>query len=124
MFRLLEQSRARVWRDRVKPDAGAPALAAVQARLPADALLLEYWVGSAGMALLWMSHDAAGVTRGAGPADRQILEQLSEAVAQKDSDWRPASVAAGHAAAGAPAAARQRPAPADRAGRPAALRAV
>ena len=55
LFRLLEQSRARTFRDRLQPDAGAPALAAVQARLPADALLLEYWVGSPGMALLWVS---------------------------------------------------------------------
>ena len=46
LFRLLEQSRARTIQDRLQPTAGALALRAVQARLPADALLLEYWVGS------------------------------------------------------------------------------
>jgi tetratricopeptide (TPR) repeat protein len=96
VFRLLEQSRARAFRDRLESDTRAPALAAVQARLPADALLLEYWVGSPGMALLWVSHDAAGViTRAARPADSQVIQQLSDAVGRNDSEWRPASVAAG-----------------------------
>ena len=95
VFRLLEQSRARAWRDRVQPSAGAPALAAVQAQLPADALLLEYWVGSAGMARLWISHDAAGVTRSVGSGELPVIQQLSEAVAQKNSEWRQASSAAG-----------------------------
>ncbi len=96
LFHLLEQSRARTFRDRLQPDAGAPALAAVQARLPADALLLEYWVGSAGMALLWVSHDSAGiVSRPTRPDEAHVIQQLSDAVARKDSDWRPASTAAG-----------------------------
>jgi tetratricopeptide (TPR) repeat protein len=96
LFRLLEQSRARTFRDRLRPDAEAPALAAVQGRLPADTLLLEYWVGSHGMALLWVSHDAAGlVWRGVGPDEARTIQQLSDAVARKDSDWRPASAAAG-----------------------------
>ena len=48
------------------------------------------------MALLWVSHSAAGVvSRGAWPADMETIQQLSEAVARKDSEWRPASVAAG-----------------------------
>src|SRR5262245_56810243 len=47
VFRLLEQSRARTWQDRLRPDAGAPSFAAVQQSLPADALLLEYWAGAA-----------------------------------------------------------------------------
>jgi tetratricopeptide (TPR) repeat protein len=95
-FRLMEQSRARTFRDRLQPDAGAPTLAAVQARLPADTLLLEYWVGARGMAMLWASHAAAGVvTRAAWPADLEAVQQLSDAVARKDSDWRTASVAAG-----------------------------
>ena len=96
VFRLLEQSRARTFRDRLQPDAGAPTLAAVQARLPADTLLIEYWVGPRGMAMLWASHASAGVvTRAAWPADMEAVQQLSDAVARKDSDWRPASVAAG-----------------------------
>jgi hypothetical protein len=96
LFRLLEQSRARTIQDRLQPTAGVLALRAVQARLPADALLLEYWVGSAGMALLWLTSDAAGVvTRAAWPGDTQVIQQLADAVARKDGDWRPASAAAG-----------------------------
>jgi tetratricopeptide (TPR) repeat protein len=96
LFRLLEQSRARTFRDRLQPNADAPALGAVQARLPAGALLLEYWVGRPGMAMLWVSHDAAGlVSRGVRPDDAHVIQQLSDAVARKDSDWRPASAAAG-----------------------------
>ena len=94
LFRLVEQSRARAWRDRVQPNAGAPALAAVQAQLPADALLLEYWVGNAGMARLSISRDAAGVT--VGPGALSVIQRLSEAVAQKNAEWRPASSAAGN----------------------------
>ena len=96
VFRLLEQSRARTWRDRVKPNAGAPALAEVQARLPADTLLLEFWVGGPGLARLWISHDAAGVMRTAGSGGPLVIRQLSDAVARKDSVWRPASIAAGN----------------------------
>ena len=96
LFRLLEQSRARTIQDRLQPTAGVLALRAVQARLPADALLLEYWVGSPGMALLWLTSDAAGVvTRAAWPGDTEVIQQLADAVARKDGDWRPASAAAG-----------------------------
>ena len=95
VFRLLEQSRARAWRDRVQPAGGAPTLAAVQAALPGDTMLLEYWFGGAGMARLWVTRDAAGVTRRAGADDSRPLEELAGAVAKKDSSWRPASAAAG-----------------------------
>jgi len=48
------------------------------------------------MALLWASHDAAGVvTRAVRPGDERIIQELSDAVARRDSDWRPASAAAG-----------------------------
>jgi tetratricopeptide (TPR) repeat protein len=96
VFHLLEQSRARTFRDRLQHNADAPALADVQARLPGDTLLLEYWVGSAGSALVWVSHDAAGlVPRATRPGEPHVIQQLSDAVARKDSDWRPASAAAG-----------------------------
>jgi tetratricopeptide (TPR) repeat protein len=99
IFRLFEQSRSRAWRDRAEPNAGAPDLGAVQARLPPETLLLEYWVGDGGMALLWIAHDAAGVARTVAAADSasaaKVIQQVSEAVARKDSDWRPASAAAG-----------------------------
>src|SRR5262249_6379258 len=53
-------------------------------------------VGSAGMALLWLSHDRSGlVTRASSPLDSDAVRRFSDAVARKDSDWRPPSVAAG-----------------------------
>jgi tetratricopeptide (TPR) repeat protein len=100
LFQLLEQSRARTWQDRLRPDAGVPSFAAVQRSLPADALLLEYWIGSPGFACLWMSRDSAGVVSRDTRADHagddsRTMQELAESVATRDSEWRPASVAAG-----------------------------
>ncbi|MCU1384028.1 MAG: Tetratricopeptide 2 repeat protein [Acidobacteria bacterium] len=97
VFRLLEQSRARAWRDRVQPAGGAPSLSAVQAVLPADAMLLEYWFGSAGMARLAITRDTITVTRRTGADPARAAQQLADAVGNKESAWRPASAAAGTA---------------------------
>jgi tetratricopeptide (TPR) repeat protein len=95
VFRLMEQSRARAWRDRVQPAGGPPTLAAVQAALPAGAMLLEYWFGSAGMARLAITSDGTTVMRRAGTGTVRALQDLAAAVADKTSEWRPASVEAG-----------------------------
>lgn len=42
VFGLFEQSRARAWRDRMRPGGEAPTLRAVPDHLPDDTLLLEY----------------------------------------------------------------------------------
>src|SRR5262249_24040482 len=52
VFRLLEQSRARAFQDRLRPDAGPPSFAAVQQSLPPDTLLLEYSIGVPPLPLL------------------------------------------------------------------------
>jgi tetratricopeptide (TPR) repeat protein len=96
LFGLLEQSRARVWRDRLQLSGSAPSLDAVRRALPEGTLLLEYWVGRVGIALLWISRDAAGViSRATRDDDLGSLQQLAEAVASPAGHWRPASAAAG-----------------------------
>jgi tetratricopeptide (TPR) repeat protein len=96
VFALLEQSRARVWRDRLQPDGAAPALARVQRALPAGTVLLEYWFGPQAMAVMAITRDAVAVTHNALDADdERAIQLLADAVAARNSDWKPASVAAG-----------------------------
>ena len=98
VFRLLEQSRARGWQDRVQPNAAPPSFEAVQSAVPPDSLLLEYWMGSAGMALLWIAHEAQGVVTRESPAEAaRVVEQLIADITTRRVDWRPASIAAGQA---------------------------
>lgn len=58
-FALIEQSRARAWRDRLQLP--APTLADVQRALPAGAVLLAYWLGDDGAAVVRVTDDDARV---------------------------------------------------------------
>jgi len=102
LFRLIEQSRSRAWQDRLQANAPPPSLGAVQTKVPPGTLLLEYWTGSAGMALLWISHDADGlVTRDALPTDAAAIQELAGSVSRSDSGWRTASATVGNMLLGA-----------------------
>lgn len=59
MFDVLERARARTFQDRLAM--APPGLAAVQARLDDKTLLLEYWVGPHGAAVLWLTHAGNGL---------------------------------------------------------------
>src|SRR5262249_1478960 len=73
-----------------------PSFAAVQQSLPPDTLLLEYWVGVPGFACVWLSRDSGGVVvRDGAGGDLRIIQRLAASVATRDSEWRPASAAAG-----------------------------
>jgi tetratricopeptide (TPR) repeat protein len=96
LFRLMEQSRARTWQDRLQANAAPPSLAAVQAALAADALLVEYSVGSQGTTMVWATREAAGTTSHPSHADDiQAIQQLADAVQHADAAWRPGSVSVG-----------------------------
>lgn len=60
LFALIEQSRARGWRDRLKLD--AVSLAGVQARLTPDTVLLAYWWSPANAAVVRVTRTQAAVT--------------------------------------------------------------
>jgi CHAT domain-containing protein len=89
LFQLLERSRARTWQDRLAANAAPPTLAAMQAALPANTRLLEYWSGSDTIARLSITREAATLTALPLSADDQrAIEQFGEAIRRRDPDWR------------------------------------
>jgi tetratricopeptide (TPR) repeat protein len=96
VFRLVEASRARTWQDRLQPDRPSPSLADVQARLPADTWLLEYWTSADGAARLWISRDGARLVTGeARPEADAAIRRFVDEVGRPESEWRRAADAAG-----------------------------
>ena len=95
LFRLVEQSRARAWQDLLQPDAPPPTMAAVQAALPPDTLLLEYSVGADAATLVWLTRgDAAVSTRASSLEDARAIQRFGAALQESGGDWRSASAAA------------------------------
>jgi CHAT domain-containing protein/tetratricopeptide (TPR) repeat protein len=60
-FALVERSRARAWRDRLGLE-GDVTLAAVQAVLPSDTVVLSYWYSALGAAVIRVTRDSAAMT--------------------------------------------------------------
>lgn len=93
-FRLIEQGRARAWRDRLQLP--APTIAGVQATLPPGTVLLAYWMGDDGAAVVRVSRDDARVVPLSIPAetfaslDRALRDPATEA-------WRGPAAALGAA---------------------------
>jgi tetratricopeptide (TPR) repeat protein len=96
LFRLVEQSRARVWQDRLQANAAPPSLRAVQSALGEDGLLVEYSVGSQGTTIVWATRTTAGTASRAASADAaRVIQQLADAVQHAGADWRQPSADAG-----------------------------
>ena len=93
LFTLLERSHSRVWRERL--DLAQPIdLASVQRALPERALLLDYWSGRQGAAVIAVSRTRAGVFR--VEADPLQIKTLIDTLAAGPSKhWRDLSAAAG-----------------------------
>ena len=65
-FEYMERSRARVFQDRFYGRKLSPeslTLASIQSRLDANTALLEFWVGTEGIAAVWVTHDSAGIAQ-------------------------------------------------------------
>jgi len=65
-FEFMERSRARVFQDRffgakLSPD--ALTLRSIQARLDPQTALVEFWAGAEGIAAVWVTRDAAGISQ-------------------------------------------------------------
>src|SRR6478672_5339512 len=65
-FEFMERSRARVFQDRffggkLSPD--ALTLRSIQARLGPQTALIEFWVGTEGLAVVWVTRESAGITQ-------------------------------------------------------------
>lgn len=97
IFDLLERSRARNFQDRVAR--AAPALDAVQARLPQGSVLVEFWIGPHKSAALWATSTGAGVVP--VEADFAQLEQLVKSVSTGEANWTELAAAAGNRLLGA-----------------------
>ena len=102
IFDLLERSRSRTFQDRLREraggDGGGPAaLAAVQARLDAHTLLLEYWVTPRAAAVVWATQQASGLARiPFSPAAAAEVAAFTEELSSGAGDgWRRASEALG-----------------------------
>lgn len=96
-FALVEQSRARAWRDR----RGLPpvSLAGVQARLPAGTVLLAYWVGGDRAAVVRVTRSDARVIPTTVPPGE--VAALDRALRQPgDEAWRAPAQTLGAALAG------------------------
>jgi tetratricopeptide (TPR) repeat protein len=79
MFELLERARARTFQDRLAM--APPGLSAVQARLDDRTLLLEYWVGPHGAAVLWATHASNGLAAlPASVADQAAISLLLHSI--------------------------------------------
>lgn len=92
-FALMEQSRARAWRDRMA--LGAVSLAAVQATLPAGTVLLTYWTSADAAAVMRVTRDDARVVP--LTVDRALVGVLDAALRRPGSPWTPAADALGRA---------------------------
>jgi CHAT domain-containing protein/tetratricopeptide (TPR) repeat protein len=102
IFDLLERSRSRTFQDRLRErassgGAGPAALAAVQARLDARTLLLEYWVTPRAAAVVWATQQASGIARiPFSPQAAAELAAFTEELASGTGDrWRRASESLG-----------------------------
>ena len=102
IFDLLERSRSRTFQDRLRERAGGggggpAALAAVQARLDAHTLLLEYWVTPRAAAVVWATKQASGLARiPFSPAAEAEVAAFTEELSSGAGDgWRRASEALG-----------------------------
>lgn len=102
VFDLLERSRARTFQDRLREHAGnggpsTASLAAVQARLDAHTLLLEYWVTPRAALVVWVTRDDSGLARITFPAaaEEEVASLAREISSGSGDGWRRASESLG-----------------------------
>jgi tetratricopeptide (TPR) repeat protein len=93
LFSLLERTHSRVWRERL--DLTQPLdLGSVQRALPERALLLDYWSGQQGAAVIAVSRTRAAVFR-VQSDPLQIKTLIDTLAAGPSEDWRALGAAAG-----------------------------
>lgn len=85
IFRWMEQSRARSFNDRFSLGS-IQNLAVIQSHLPADSLLLEFWVTPDSAAAVWISPAGAGIVRYSADINAHA-EKLNQALRSGDG-WR------------------------------------
>lgn len=91
-FRFMEQSRARNLRDLARPSR-PKTLSAFARGLPADTVVLEYWLGSSSAAVLWITASETGIKRWKLSAgEREEIAALPSILADAQRrNWREAA---------------------------------
>jgi CHAT domain-containing protein/tetratricopeptide (TPR) repeat protein len=92
-FEFMERSRARVFQDRFFGGQLAPgslSLHSIQARLDPQTALIEFWAGADGVAAVWVTRDAAGISqsrfsKAEMEAFAQVVSQLPDMLGD---DWQ------------------------------------
>lgn len=88
IFQLLEQAKARSFQDAL-PSGGLPLdMHAIAAALPADAMLLDYWLSGDRLALAWVDHAGWGIAQGNAPANALLLQFLDSVQGGTGTHWR------------------------------------
>jgi len=92
-FEFMERSRARVFQDRffgakLSPD--ALTLHSIQARLGPQTALIEFWAGAEGVAAVWVTREAAGISQShLSAAEMDALERfITNLPDNLSSDWQ------------------------------------
>jgi CHAT domain-containing protein/tetratricopeptide (TPR) repeat protein len=95
VFDLLERARARTFQDRLAM--APPSLPAIQARLDETSLLLEYWVGPHGGAVVWVTRTGSGLAPlpAMAGAPQRLAALLDGISAGRPDAWRPLADALG-----------------------------
>jgi CHAT domain-containing protein/Tfp pilus assembly protein PilF len=90
LFDLIERARSRNFQDALRSRMTLPSFAELERRLDPHSLLIEYWVGPARLAALWVAGGKSGiVTRDMSPADTAAIRQFATALpAARNSEWR------------------------------------
>ena len=89
IFSLMENSRARALEERAQALPGQELdLHQIQEALPADAVLVEFWVGEADLAALWITRSGSGIVRrNFDPQFRLEIGVLETALQTGAQDW-------------------------------------
>lgn len=94
IFRWMERSRARTLLDRMAAHTPLEdySVEEIQADLPEDTVLIEFWVGNQSGAAVWLSHAKIGLVRYASMKDiRKNVELLLTAIQEPTRQWQAVS---------------------------------
>lgn len=91
IFRWMERSRARTLLDRMAAHTALQELSLeeIQAHLPQDTVLIEFWVGNQSSAAVWLTRSKTGLVRYASTVDiRKNVNLLLAAVQESANQWQ------------------------------------
>jgi len=93
LFHWMERSRARTLQDRVaaRTPLIEPRLQEIQAHLPRDTVLVEFWMGNHDSMAVWATASASGLVRYSANEIRKNAAQLLAAIQKNGDDWKPFS---------------------------------